>query len=220
MLKRDSFADNQLLNYAKNLFIYTNVKSALENIFQNPSRKVIEQINEKIRMQLGHRFGDDEVKKALRYFLIEISDDICVINGKEESKKTKEIEKPPISTPVLWKIEDQFNNGKWETSFNLYKKLKNLLEKNNIPYVENPTKYYIGMKYNNKNYFFVCGQKRCLKLYFRLKWNELSEQEKLIERDVSKIGYSGLGDIECTVNNENDFEWLIGIIRKAYNKIS
>jgi predicted transport protein len=76
------------------------------------------------------------------------------------------------------------------------------------------------MKYNNKNYFFVCGQKRCLKLYFRLKWNELSEQEKLIERDVSKIGYSGLGDIECTVNNENDFEWLIGIIRKAYNKIS
>jgi predicted transport protein len=46
---------------------------------------------------------------------------------------------------------------------------------------------------------------------------DLTENEKLKARDVSTIGHWEMGNTECFINNDNDFEWVYNIIRKIYD---
>jgi predicted transport protein len=48
---------------------------------------------------------------------------------------------------------------------------------------------------------------------------ELTEEESLKVRDVTKIGHWGMGDIKCFVENGTELEWMESIINKSYNKI-
>ncbi|MFH1825293.1 MAG: DUF5655 domain-containing protein [Candidatus Firestonebacteria bacterium] len=212
MLTKEAFNDDQLYDYAKRKYIFVNVKTALENIFQKPHKKIIDKINNEIRTILGHKFGDDEIKEALKSFNLTIN-----LNMFEENDKKDDSKKPDENN--IYTIENQFKSGKWVNSYDLYNKLKKYLNKNNIRFVENPTKSYIGILDKDNNYFQVHGQKSGLKLFINIDYSELSEQEKLKTRDVSEIGRSGIGNTECIIKNENDFDWLLGIIRKAYDKI-
>ncbi|MFH1612418.1 MAG: DUF5655 domain-containing protein, partial [bacterium] len=214
MLTKKAFNNNQLHNYAKRLYIFTNIKTAIENIFKKPCEKIIDEINDEIRKILGHKFGNDEIKEALKNFNLTINlDSFDENNEKDDSNKFNKSDKKNIYT-----IENQFKNGKWIDSYELYKKLKKYLNKNNIKFTENPTSFYIGMIDKNKIFFKVHGQKFGLKLWINIDYSELSEQEKLKTRDVSNIGH-GMGNTGCIINNENDFDWLLGIIKKAYDKI-
>lgn len=215
-LFKDSFENDLLYNYAKSLSVFSNVKTAIEKIFQNPTKKIIETINVEIKEILGHKFGDDDIKEALKHFNLEISEEIYSTDEDYENTIKKEIKN---EEPSNWSIEYQFKNGKWSNSFNLYNKLKDYLKNNNINFSENPTKFYIGMIHNDKNFFQIHGQKAGIKVWIDIAFNELSEQEKLKARDVSQIGHWGMGQIECIIKNENDFDWILGIIKKSFEKI-
>jgi hypothetical protein len=208
-LRKDAVSKDELLNFAQNTFILTNVKKTLESLFQEPTKKYLNIITEKMKEIVGYSFSENDMKDALQCFNIQINMDIT--QGLVEINDSK-------TEPKTWTIEYQFNEGKWDTSFEIYKKLIDHLKKEGLLFEQNPTKFYIGLisKNDNKNFCQIHGQKRGLKIWIGLKINDLTEQEKLLVKDVSKIGHWGMGQIEANVNNLDDLNWCINIIKKSY----
>jgi len=62
-LEKKNVQEDKLLNYAKNIFILTNIKKTIESLFQAPNKKIIDIINEKLKEILGHKFGNDEIEE-------------------------------------------------------------------------------------------------------------------------------------------------------------
>lgn len=209
-LRKNVVANDELLKFAQHTYVSTNVKKALELLFQDPPKDYLNIIRGKIKDSLGHAFDDSSLKEALQHFNIQINidtiqdqADLSVNDNKTELKN--------------WTIEYQFKDGKWGASFELYKKLINHLKNGNIEFDQNPTKYYIGLlSKNKKNFCQIRGQKKGLKIWIHLEVNDLTEQEKLLVRDVSNIGHWGTGQIEAMINSIEDINWCINIIKKAY----
>jgi len=208
-LRKSNVEQDKLLSYAKNIFILTNVKKTIENLFQFPNNKIINIINDKLKEMLGHKFGNDEIEESLHQFNIQINTDVHEPpDDSSDDDKQKQI----------WTIEHQFKDKKWDSSYNLYNKLVKKLKDAEMIFEENPTKLYIGFIVNEINFCQIHGQKSGLKMWINLKMSDLSEQETLKVRDVSSIGHWGMGTTEAIVSNESDFDWILPLIKKSYNK--
>ena len=211
-LYKEAFEQDTLFTYAKNLSVFTNVKSAIENLFQTPTKKFLDLVNDEIKTLLGHKFGDDDLRNALQHFNLEISDDAysqdAIVDEQENNLEN-----------TIWTVERQFKQGKWKNSLELYQQLKELMAANGLPFLEKPTKFYIGMIHHEKNYVQIHGVKYGLKVWITIPFEELSEQEKLKSRDVSHVGHWGMGNTEYLVKNDRDFDTLLGMIKKAFDKI-
>jgi hypothetical protein len=212
-LKKESFEKDDLLKYAQNTFILSNIKKSFESLLQDPSKKFITLLNEKMKELIGYTFGDNDIKEALQYIYIQINQD------------SSSYQNNTVQTTVVdndqnqWTINDQFNNGKWENTLNLYRELITFLQKEGMEFDEKPTKLYIGLltKSNSKHFCQVHGQQGGLKVFININIKELTEQEKLNVRDVSKIGHWGTGETEAIINTINDLNWCVNIIKKSYN---
>jgi hypothetical protein len=212
-LKKESFERDDLLKYAQNTFILSNIKKSFESLLQDPSKKFITLLNEKMKELIGYTFGDNDIRDALQNIYIQINQD-------SSSYQNSTVQSTVIDNDQKqWTINDQFNNGKWENTLNLYKELIILLEKEEVKFDEKPTKLYIGFltKTNNKSFCQIHGQQKGLKILININIKELSEQEKLNVRDVSKIGRWGTGETEAIINTINDLNWCVSIIKKSYN---
>lgn len=219
MLTKKSFEKDKLHTYSKNIFILTNIKKAIEKIFQSPSKKVLNIVNVQLKEFLGHKFGNDEVEDALKQFSISINTDIYEPESKSLEEKNGSISEIDSSIDgAKWTIEHQFKFGKWQSTFNLYNKFIIELKNLGLNFEQNPTKTYISMLTDKGSFCQIHGQKSALKLFVHLEMNDFSEQEKLKVRDVSSIGRYGLGNIECIVTNEADFDWALNIVNKSYLK--
>lgn len=212
-LSKKSFENDLLLNYSRNISLFTTIKKAVENLFQSTDKKFIRIVNESVKGILGHKFGEDDIDTALRQFSLHINTDlhetVYASDASEESNNEEE----------KWTIENQFRDGKWKESFEQYKKLRDELRNSGLEFLENPTKRYISLIVNTKSFCQICGLKSGLKIWLNLEMDELSEEESLKVRDVSNIGHWGMGDIECFVENAPEFDWIVSLISKSYKKI-
>jgi len=208
-LRKSNVEQDKLLSYAKNIFILTNIKKTIESLFQFPNKKIINIINEKLKEILGHKFGNDEIEESLHQLNIQINTDVHEppYDSSDDDKQKH-----------TWTIEYQFKDKKWDSSYNLYKKLVKKLKESDLSFEENPTKIYIGFISSNINFCQIHGQKSGLKIWINLEMTDLSEQETLKIRDVASIGHWGTGNTEAVVNNESDFDWILPLIKKSYNK--
>lgn len=211
-LSRQAFTEDDLVTYARSLFILTNIKDAVETMFSSPPRRFINDLNEVVKSKLGHKFGTDEVKTALEYFSVDLNLDQLEVeaNGSESNG---------ASTIETWVVADQFKDNEWVESRRLYDELLAKLKAKGLELTEKPTKLYIGLWVNNKRSFCqIRGQKTGLKLWINLEMDDLSEQEALLVRDVSKIGHWGMGNIECVFKNIAELDKVVAMIKKAYQK--
>jgi predicted transport protein len=97
----------------------------------------------------------------------------------------------------------------------LYEKFKNaILNFENI--VLKPKKKYIAFV-SGKNVVDIHPQKKALKMWLNLNIGELDDN-KLIARDVSKTGHWGNGDYEIQINSDDEFEYILSLIRQSLNK--
>jgi len=215
MLSKEALQKDLLLNYAKSIFIYTNVKTALEKLLQDPSRKIIDILNNSIKEVLGHKFGNDEINEALKNINVTVNTDF--IERQQSYKEKKEL---VTQDKERWTVAHQFKDGKWEFSHKLYKDLVQETKKAGIVYEEKPTKLYIGWLISKRNFCQIHGLKSGIRIWVTLEMYDLTEQETLKVRDVSHIGHWGMGNIEFSLNNAKDFYWAINIIKKAYSKYS
>lgn len=225
-LSKEAFQNDVLLIYSKNISLYTNIKKAIEKLFQSSNKWLISQINNIVKENLGHKFGDDEIDEALKQFRLEINTDFDLLSVSNE-KKCEPIVKGAQYDIVgnnfeqeegKWTISYQFKDGKWDSSYKLYNNLIQELISRGLKFTQKPTKFYIGLISDKSNFCQIHGQKSGLKIWLNLDAKDLSELASLNVRDVSNIGHWGMGNIECAVKNENDFGWLINLIIKAYHK--
>ncbi len=78
---------------------------------------------------------------------------------------------------------------------------------------------YISCMFD-KNFVDIVVQNKGLKLYLKMKFNELQDEikEKLKIRDVSNIGCPCFGDIEVKLETKENIPYCLGLIRQALEK--
>lgn len=213
-LSKKSFEKDLLLNYSRNISLFTTIKKATENLFQSADKKFIRIVNESVKEILGHKFGEDDIEMALKQFTLHINTDLHeTVYATDTSEESNDEGKN-------WTIENQFREGKWNVSFEQYKRLRKELKNIGLNFSENPTKRYISLLVDTKSFCQICGLKSGLKIWVNLIMNELSEEESLRVRDVSKIGHWGMGDVECFVENGSEIDWIVSLINKSYKKLT
>lgn len=213
-LSKKSFEKDLLLNYSRNISLFTTIKKATENLFQSADKKFLRIINESVKDILGHKFGEDDIEMALKQFTLHINADLHeTVYASGTTEETNEDEKN-------WTIENQFRDGKWNESFEQYKRLRKGLKNIELNFTENPTKRYISLLVDSKSFCQICGLKSGLKIWVNLVMSEMSEEESLKVRDVSKIGHWGMGSVECFIENGSDIDWIVSLINKSYKKLT
>jgi len=213
-LSKKSFEKDLLLNYSRNISLFTTIKKATENLFQSGDKKFIRIINESVKEILGHKFGEDDIEMALKQFTLHINSDL------HETVYASDTSEENTDEGKNWTVENQFRDGKWNESFEQYKKLREELKIAKLDFSENPTKRYISLLVDTKSFCQICGLKSGLKIWVDLDFAELSEEESLRVRDVSKIGHWGMGDVECFVDNGVELDWIVSLINKSYKKLT
>lgn len=225
-LCKSSFANDKLLNYAKKIWLYTIIKNASEQLFYSGNKPLINLINNIVKDNLGHKFGDKDIVNALKHFRLEINNDFEDIpnfnienkkldnNNKSDSNETIAEEK--IDDDDL-KIENHFDT-KNPFLFELYNSLNDELYNNGLTYDIFSKKKYISLVKNKSHFCQIHTQKNRLKIWVNIEMQDIPEQFLTKIRDVSKVGHWGIGHIECVVKDKNDFYWLIPLIKIAYNK--
>jgi predicted transport protein len=96
----------------------------------------------------------------------------------------------------------------------LYEKFKTAIL--NFDGVEiKPQKLYIAFIKNSSNIVDFEIQRKALKITINLPISKLEDPKKLA-RDVSNIGKWGNGDYQIKVENDNDFEYIMSLIKQSY----
>lgn len=99
----------------------------------------------------------------------------------------------------------------------LYEKLKQMIL--NLDSLE--------MRYRMKYIAFVAKtnvadvllQKKSIKLFINMRKGELDDPKKIM-RDVSKIGHFGNGDYDVSLTNDEDFEYIMSLVKQSIKKNS
>jgi predicted transport protein len=78
-----------------------------------------------------------------------------------------------------------------------------------------PQKLYIAFIKNSSNIVDFEIQRKALKITINLPIGKLEDPKKLA-RDVSNIGKWGNGDYQIKVENDNDFEYIMSLIKQSY----
>ena len=125
----------------------------------------------------------------------------------ENSEKLKEVKE----NIKVYTEEDHFKNASDSTD-ELYEKFKmsiiNLAD--NIEIL--PQKYYIAFK-KGSNISDVEIQKKSLKIFINTKIGMLDDPKGLA-KDVSNIGHRGNGDFQIQIENDNDLEYIMSLIKQ------
>ena len=150
---------------------------------------------------------------ALKQFSLIINTDL------HETVFVKDAQDENNDEETNWTIENQFREGRLNESYEQYSRLIKEIKKIGLNFSEKPTKRYINLLANTKSFCQICGLKSGLKIWINLEPADLSEEETLKVRDVSKIGHWGMGDIECFLANGSELEWLLSLINKSYKKL-
>lgn len=126
----------------------------------------------------------------------------------ENSEKLKEV-KEHIK---VYTEEDHFKNGS-DFTIELYEKFKtsilNLAD--NIEII--PQKFYIAFK-KGSNISDIEIQKKGLKIFINAKKGSLNDPKGLV-KDVSNIGHRGNGDYQIQIENDNDLEYIMSLIKQV-----
>jgi len=102
-----------------------------------------------------------------------------------------------------------------EDSIELYEKLKVFLF--NLGSIEMKSKKKYIAFIANANVVDACIQRGALKIWLNLNKRELDDPRK-IARDVSDIGHWGNGDYEIRLPNDDNFEYVLSLIKQSYKK--
>lgn len=153
----------------------------------------------------------------------QFQNDIIVINPIKKSKsapsikQVQQIENSQISNVVksikVYAEEDHLE-GKSDEIKELYENFKESIFKLGNDIDIKPKKQELGFTSKGKIFADVCILKNSLKFWINLKRGQLDDPKNLT-RDVSSIGHWGNGDYEIVVNNTNNLEYIMSLIKQA-----
>jgi predicted transport protein len=108
--------------------------------------------------------------------------------------------------------EDHCNNAS-DSIIELYEKFKSAILNlaDNVEIL--PQKYYIAFK-KGSNISDIEIQKKSLKIFINAKIGTLDDSKGLA-KDVSNIGHRGNGDYQIQIENDNDLEYIMSLIKQV-----
>ncbi len=109
--------------------------------------------------------------------------------------------------------EEELLENSSDLTLELYEKFKNAILNLADGIEIKPQKYYIAFK-KGSNFSDVEIQKKTLKLSINTKIGKLDDPKGLA-KDVSNIGHRGNGDYQVQVENDNDLEYIMSLIKQA-----
>ena len=108
--------------------------------------------------------------------------------------------------------EDHFSNGS-DYIIELYEKFKSSILNLTDGIEILPQKYYIAFK-KGSNISDIEIQKKSLKIFINAKIGSLDDPKGLV-KDVSNIGHRGNGDYQIQIENDNDLEYIMSLIKQV-----
>jgi len=78
-------------------------------------------------------------------------------------------------------------------------------------------KQTVGFKVNNNIFCDIVLQGKGIKIYVNLKSGDLQDQKK-VARDVSNVGHWGNGSYEIKVNDLDDIDYIISLLKQSFRK--
>ncbi len=111
--------------------------------------------------------------------------------------------------------EDHYKNGS-VTTIELYEKFKSSILNlaDNIEIL--PQKFYIAFK-KGSNITDIEMQKKALKIFINAKFGSINDP-KNIAKDVSNIGHRGNGEYQIQIENDNDLEYIMSLIKQVISR--
>jgi predicted transport protein len=138
--------------------------------------------------------------------------------GAQESIKTisktdKNVE--AVSKEIKVYTEEEHLANATEEIKELYEKLKSaILNLDNLEI--KPKKVYIAFV-SGRNVVDILPQRKALKIWLNMTKGELDDP-KGIAKDVSKTGHWGNGDYEIKIQNDDDLEYILSLIKQSLKK--
>lgn len=149
------------------------------------------------------------------------SNNTLVINELKKSRSAESIkplaqqnaELKRVTDEIKVYTEDQHLDYASEEMAELYEKFKNATLNLADGIEVKPQKDYIAFK---KDRNIVCYelQKKQMKIFVGAKWGTIDDSKGLA-RDVSQVGHYGTGDYQIQVDNDNDLEYIMSLIKQV-----
>ncbi len=127
-------------------------------------------------------------------------------------RDNKEIEK--VSSEIKVYSEDTHLNDKPQELIELYGNLKDYILNFSDDILIRPNKHYIGF-IKKTNFCDIMIQKSKIKLWLNIPFSKLNDPIDLA-RNVSKIGHYGNGECEISLYNNDNLEYIVGLIKQSY----
>lgn len=144
----------------------------------------------------------DQIQKA------NAQESIKTISKKDETVKT-------VADEIKIYSEKEHLENSNEEIRELYEKFKIAIL--NFEGIEiKPKKKYIAFA-SNKNIVDIHPQRKALKMWINLSLGELDDPKHLA-RDVSTTGHWGNGDYELQINSDEEFEYIMSLIKQSFKK--
>lgn len=214
---------NLMLNYKADFVLEYN-----ENMKNNLLRDDVDWSQSRV-VFVSSDFTENQIQATnFKDFAIELwevkrySNNTISINNIGKSKSAPSI-KPILETNKTFQdisreikvySEEDHLKGKSDEIIELYEKFKNAILnlKNDLEVVYR--KNYIGFKLDKRNISDIEVQAKQLKLYINVNKGQLDDPKGLM-RDISNIGHWGNGDYQTLVNNDDDLEYIMSLIKQA-----
>lgn len=126
----------------------------------------------------------------------------------ENSENLKEVKE----NIKVYTEEDHYHNGS-DYIIELYEKFKSSIQNLTDGIEILPQKYYIAFK-KGSNISDIEIQKKSLKIFINAKIGSLDDPKGLV-KDVSNIGHRGNGDYQIQIENDNDLEYIMSLIKQV-----
>lgn len=117
---------------------------------------------------------------------------------------------------ITYTLEDHLSKGS-EKTIELFEILKEKVSDMLNDVDVGTKKLYVSFKKDKKNIIDIVIQKSQLKLFFNAKLGEIDDPKGIL-RDVSNVGHWGNGDYELAMENDDEIEYILSLIKQVYKK--
>lgn len=212
-LSKDSLAEGQLDAWGKKVFVDGKVRKALERLFANPPRTLINLIK---REASDTSLRPDDIRQSAKriWQITQEGQDLKIASIEKQSR----ISKPRTSRKKSYTLE-QHLEGKPQAIQELFHQLDAAilaLAPGRIQ--KKPLAKVIDYLGQGGIFCSVHLQKSGLRIWVKLNYNALENPPNFV-RDVSKIGHWGVGDTEIALTDESQLPPAIELIKRSYQKI-
>ena len=127
---------------------------------------------------------------------------------------TKTIQEMEKTRKSSFSEEDMLDNSS-DNAKELFQKFKEAILNISDNITIRSTKMYIGFVANKRNVADIHVFKKHLKMWINLKSGKL-EDPKNLTKDVSQTGHWGNGDYEIQIENDEDLEYIMTLVKQSY----